>query len=663
MKQTSKTKIALVGNPNTGKTSLFNKLTGLTQKVGNYPGVTVEKKSGSFKWQGQQIELSDLPGTYSLIPDSQDEKVVLDLIKEELKNSSIDLFVYVAEVSNLRRNLLLFTQLRDLGLPMVLVINMADQLAAKQILIDKEQLEKELNVKVLLISVRNNLGISELKEQMVTGDPEFRSDINQNWKIQVLGLPSDEEGTSDKLAEQALRTNTVKRLRYINEAIAHAVQYKGGKYDGLRKKLDQIFLHRISGLIVFFAIILLIFQAIYSWSTLPMDWIDQGFAHLSHWMKTILPEGTLSDLLSEGVIPGIGGVVIFIPQIAMLFFFIGLLEESGYMSRVVFMTDKVMRKFGLSGKSIIPLISGTACAIPAVMATRNIKNNKERLITILVTPFITCSARLPVYLMMIALVIPATKIMGVSTQALILFSLYLLGFLAALGAAWVLSKVLKVKGKETFVVEMPDYKLPSMRNVMIQVYSKTKSFVVDAGKIIVALSILLWFLASHGVGEQFNNAEEIVKSELPQGYTQDELDAKVSAHQLEHSFIGVAGRTIEPVIAPLGYDWKIGIAVLSSFAAREVFIGTLATIYNVGNEEFGSIQSKMKKEVRKNGKPVYNLPTGISILLFYVFAMQCMSTLAIVKSETNGWKWPLVQLFGMTFLAYFVSLIAYQLLK
>lgn len=663
MKQTSKTKIALVGNPNTGKTSLFNKLTGLTQKVGNYPGVTVEKKSGSFKWQGQQIELSDLPGTYSLIPDSQDEKVVLDLIKEELKNSSIDLFVYVAEVSNLRRNLLLFTQLRDLGLPMVLVINMADQLAAKQILIDKEQLEKELNVKVLLISVRNNLGISELKEQMVTGDPEFRSDINQNWKIQVLDLPSDEEGTSDKLAEQALRTNTVKRLRYINEAIAHAVQYKGGKYDGLRKKLDQIFLHRISGLIVFFAIILLIFQAIYSWSTLPMDWIDQGFAHLSHWMKTILPEGTLSDLLSEGVIPGIGGVVIFIPQIAMLFFFIGLLEESGYMSRVVFMTDKVMRKFGLSGKSIIPLISGTACAIPAVMATRNIKNNKERLITILVTPFITCSARLPVYLMMIALVIPATKIMGVSTQALILFSLYLLGFLAALGAAWVLSKVLKVKGKETFVVEMPDYKLPSMRNVMIQVYSKTKSFVVDAGKIIVALSILLWFLASHGVGEQFNNAEEIVKSELPQGYTQDELDAKVSAHQLEHSFIGVAGRTIEPVIAPLGYDWKIGIAVLSSFAAREVFIGTLATIYNVGNEEFGSIQSKMKKEVRKNGKPVYNLPTGISILLFYVFAMQCMSTLAIVKSETNGWKWPLVQLFGMTFLAYFVSLIAYQLLK
>lgn len=663
MKQTSKTKIALVGNPNTGKTSLFNKLTGLTQKVGNYPGVTVEKKSGSFKWQGQQIELSDLPGTYSLIPDSQDEKVVLDLIKEELKNPSIDLFVYVAEVSNLRRNLLLFTQLRDLGLPMVLVINMADQLAAKQILIDKEQLEKELNVKVLLISVRNNLGILELKEQMVTGDPEFRSDINQNWKIQVLDLPSDEEGTSDKLAEQALRTNTVKRLRYINEAIAHAVQYKGGKYDGLRKKLDQIFLHRISGLIVFFAIILLIFQAIYSWSTLPMDWIDQGFAHLSHWMKTILPEGTLSDLLSEGVIPGIGGVVIFIPQIAMLFFFIGLLEESGYMSRVVFMTDKVMRKFGLSGKSIIPLISGTACAIPAVMATRNIKNNKERLITILVTPFITCSARLPVYLMMIALVIPATKIMGVSTQALILFSLYLLGFLAALGAAWVLSKVLKVKGKEAFVVEMPDYKLPSMRNVMIQVYSKTKSFVVDAGKIIVALSILLWFLASHGVGEQFNNAEEIVKSELPQGYTQDELDAKVSAHQLEHSFIGVAGRTIEPVIAPLGYDWKIGIAVLSSFAAREVFIGTLATIYNVGNEEFGSIQSKMKKEVRKNGKPVYNLPTGISILLFYVFAMQCMSTLAIVKSETNGWKWPLVQLFGMTFLAYFVSLIAYQLLK
>lgn len=395
-----------------------------------------------------------------------------------------------------------------------------------------------------------------------------------------------------------------------------------------------------------------------------MEWIDLLFAEFSSWTKQVLPSGTLTNLIAEGLIPGIGGVVIFIPQIAILFTFIGFLEESGYMSRVVYITDRIMRKFGMSGKSIIPLISGTACAIPAVMATRNIQNEKERLITVLVTPFVTCSARLPVYLMIIALVIPSTYYFGINLQAITLFSLYLLGFLAAIGAAFILNKVLKLKSKEAFIVEMPEYRLPSTKNVFLDVFNKTKSFVFDAGKIIVALSIILWFLASHGVSDEFQNAEAIVTEQhKDHELTEEDLETRITGFRVEHSLIGSAGKWIEPVIAPLGYDWKIGVAVLSSFAAREVFIGSLATIYNVGNEEFDSIQTRMGKEKRPDGSSVFDLPTGISILLFYVFAMQCISTLAIVKSETKSWKWPLVQLVFMTALAYFSAMAAYQILS
>ncbi|MEM1001813.1 MAG: ferrous iron transport protein B, partial [Bacteroidota bacterium] len=416
---------------------------------------------------------------------------------------------------------------------------------------------------------------------------------------------------------------------------------------------------------IFFVILLLIFQAIYDWSGVPMDFIDESFASISEWIKDSLPAGAFTNLLAEGIIPGIGGVVIFIPQIAFLFFFLAILEEVGYMSRVVFLMDKLMRRFGLSGKSVVPLISGTACAIPAVMATRNIESWKERLITILVTPFTTCSARLPVYLIIIALVIPEGSLFGMSYQALTLMFLYILGFVMAVGSAYILHKILKMKSKNYFLIEIPDYKTPQLKNVAITVLEKTKAFVFGAGQIILAISILLWFLASYGPGDNFNNAEEIVTEELGSiNLTEAQLEQRISSYKLEHSYIGIAGRSIEPIIQPLGYDWKIGIAIITSFAAREVFVGTLATIYSVESEEEEPIKEKMRKEWdTKLGVPRYNLASGMSLLLFYAFAMQCMSTLAIVKRETNSWKWPMYQFVVMSLIAYLAALLAYQFLK
>ena len=394
-----------------------------------------------------------------------------------------------------------------------------------------------------------------------------------------------------------------------------------------------------------------------------MDFIDESFSQLSEAAKKNLPPGLFTDLLAEGIIAGLGGIVIFIPQIAFLFLFIAVLEETGYMSRVVFLMDRGLRKYGLSGKSVIPLISGTACAIPAVMATRNIENWKERLITILVTPFTTCSARLPVYLILISLVIPEGTFLGMGYQGLTLMGLYLLGFVMALLSAAILNKVLKIQSKTYFVIEMPNYKLPLLKNVGLTVFEKTKSFVVEAGKIILAISILLWIMASFGPGKAFNNAAEIVKeNSIEKNLTTEELNAAIAAHKLEHSFIGILGKSIEPAIAPLGFDWKIGIALISSFAAREVFVGTLATIYSVGNDSEETIKERMAAETKANGKPLFDLPTGVSLMLFYAFALQCMSTLAIVKKETNGWKWPMIQLFSMTLIAYLSALTVYQIL-
>jgi ferrous iron transport protein B len=693
--------VALIGNPNTGKTSVFNALTGLNQKVGNYPGITVEKKEGVCKLpRGVKAHIIDLPGTYSLNASSLDENVVIELLLNKNDKDFPDVAVVVSDVENLKRNLLLFTQIKDLEIPTILVINMADRMRYKGISLDIPYLEAQLQTKIALMSTRKKEGIDTLKNLLSNYkdipvsacinpsdiDKDYFESLQKAFPNQLLYklwlvITQDVNfGKTDRNEIEAVanfktkskadlkrlqQRETVKRYQFINNVLKKGQTIDIAQAKDLRSKLDRVLTHKFWGYIIFFIILLTIFQAIYDWSSVPMDFIDSTFAFFSEWTKNHLPEGAFTNLLAEGIIPGLGGIVIFIPQIAFLFLFISVLEESGYMSRVVFLMDRVMRRFGLSGKSVVPLISGTACAIPAIMATRNIESWKERLITILVTPFTTCSARLPVYLIIISLIIPEGRFLGLGYQALTLMFLYLIGFATAVISAYILNKILKIKSKTFFVVEMPNYKLPLFKNVALTVVEKTKSFVFGAGKIILAISIVLWFLASYGPGEKFNNAEEIVKTEYAsQQLTEEEINQHIASYKLEHSYIGITGQAIEPIIRPLGYDWKIGIAIVSSFAAREVFVGTLATIYSVGSDDEATIKNRMAAEVNPIlGGPLFNFASGISLLLFYAFAMQCMSTLAVVKRETNSWKWPILQLFIMSGFAYIVALIAFQVLK
>ena len=689
--------IALLGNPNTGKTSVFNRLTGLTQKVGNYPGITVEKKEGVCRLnRTTKAHIIDLPGTYSLNASSMDESVVIELLLNKNSKDFPDVAVVVTDVENLKRNLLLFTQVKDLGIPTLLVINMSDQMKRKGITIDIPLLEEKLDTKIALVSTRENKGLDLLKELLVnyrqlSTDPTIALEsIDQayfdnlkktfpNQQVYKLWLvitqdvnfakidrnrvsdATDFKTQSEPHLKRMQQNETVRRYQFINNILKEALVIDREAATDLRSRLDRILIHKFWGYVIFFVILMTIFQSIFDWSSIPQDFIDSTFASLSERVKSTLPEGVFTSLLAEGIIPGLGGIVIFIPQIAFLFFFISILEETGYMSRVVFLMDRGLRRFGLNGKSVIPLISGTACAIPAVMATRNIENWKERLITILVTPFTTCSARLPVYAILIALVIPEGSFIGLNYQGLMLMFLYLVGFGMALLSAWILSKTLKIQAKSYFVVEMPNYKLPLLKNVGITIWEKTRSFVTEAGKIILAISILLWVMASYGPGKNFEEAEQIVAANHTE-LEGEALSNKVNAYRLEHSYIGILGKSIEPVITPLGYDWKIGIALISSFAAREVFVGTLSTIYSVESNAEETIKNRMASEVRTDGKPLFNLASGISLMLFYAFAMQCMSTLAIVKKETNSWKWPMIQLFGMSILAYVIAFSTYQIL-
>ncbi len=734
-------KVALIGNPNTGKTSVFNQLTGLKQKVGNYPGITVEKKEGICKLSnGQKAHIIDLPGTYSLNTTSLDESVVVELLLNKRNEDFPNVAVVITDIENLKRNLLLFTQIKDLKIPTLLVINMADRMVKKGITLDIKKLEEKLDTRIALVSTRQGTGIEELKASIADYSnlstnavvnashiaPEYferlqktfpGEDLYKLWLVitqDVNFLPIEKKRlqqadllpTKSKAELKRLQhKETIYRYQFINNVLKETYRKDPAAAKGFRASLDRILTHKIFGYLIFVLLLLLIFQAIFDWSQVPMDFIDMQFASASEWIKDTLPPGVFTNLLAEGILAGIGGIVIFIPQIAFLFLFISLLEESGYMSRVVFLMDRLMRPFGLSGKSVVPLISGTACAIPAVMATRNIENWKERLITILVTPFTTCSARLPVYLIIIALVIPEGTILGLSYQALTLMLLYFLGFATAIIAAWILNRVLKMKGRSFFMIEMPSYKLPLLRNVVYTVVEKTKSFVVGAGKIILAISIVLWFLGSNGFSYEFKNAEEIITerisnegfSDYSRAFISDKLEElrdfnqtaeaeeedsqkisvelktmelqeaakgqEIASYRLEHSFIGKIGKSFEPLVKPLGFDWKIGIAILTSFAAREVFVGTLATIYSVGNDEEETIKGRMAAEINQDTKkPLFNFASGISLILFYAFAMQCMSTLAVVKKETNSWRWPLLQLGFMTVFAYLVALIIYQIL-
>lgn len=734
--------VALIGNPNTGKTSVFNQLTGLKQKVGNYPGITVEKKGGICKLpRGVKAHILDLPGTYSLNTTSLDESVAVELLLNKNNKDYPDVAVVISDVENLKRNLLLFTQIKDLRIPTILAINMADRMSRKGITLDIAALEEKLDTKIALVSTRKGNGIDQLKQliadyKSLSTKPNLdttriapvyfgglqkafpNEDLYKLWLVitQDVNFMSIEKNRIEAATSFSLKSKeelkrlqhkeTVLRYQFINNALKETYKVDFQNAKGFRGSIDKVLTHKVFGYLIFFAILLLIFQAIFDWSSYPMDFIDEQFAAASEWIKNTLPPGVLTDLLAEGILAGIGGIVIFIPQIAFLFLFISLLEESGYMSRVVFLMDRLMRPFGLSGKSVVPLISGTACAIPAVMATRTIENWKERLITILVTPFTTCSARLPVYLILIALVIPEGSLLGLSYQALTLMLLYLIGFGMAIFSAMVLNKIMRIKSRSLFLVEMPTYRIPLFKNVAYTVLEKTKSFVFGAGKIILAISIVLWFLGSNGFSDDFHDAENIVNNRIEeQGLTtysknyiqnnisdyttgltaehegisqeavQDSIQVRtadlierakaqeIASHKLEHSYIGYAGKAFEPLVRPLGYDWKIGIAVLTSFAAREVFVGTLATIYSVGSDEEETIKNRMAAELSPSGKPLFNLASGISLMLFYAFAMQCMSTLAIVKRETNSWKWPLLQLTFMSIFAYLTAMIAYQILS
>ena len=675
-------KIALIGNPNSGKTTIFNGITGLNQKVGNYPGITVSKKSGKLL-RNNHVEVLDIPGLYDLYPNSYDEAVVV----EELLHQKEDLsgVVFIADATQLDKSLLLFSQVVDLGFPVLFVINMIDKAEANEVKIDLEKLRSLTGAKIFTASAKSKESLKHLSDQITEQNftyphsylrsyydglaaPEDHGKGYINWIKEVYDaykLNIAQSNGHSEFHESSMIIDLKNRRRFLNSITEQVMQKPANLNLNERTKwLDNIILHPIFGSLIFVSILFLIFQSIYAWSAWPMDLLDSSFAFLSEQAQNIFGIGILGRLISEGIIPGLGGVLIFIPQIALLFIFIAFLEGTGYMSRVVFLTDRIMQKFGLNGRSVVPLISGVACSIPGIMAARTIDNAKERLITILVTPFMTCSARLPVYVIFIAIAIPDKEVFGfMNLKGVTLFGLYALGTLAALFGSLALSKIFKSEGSKSMLMEIPDYSLPKFREIFIMTYEKVKTFVVEAGKVIFFISIILWFLASFGPGNYQEKIDEFRFAKVNEGIVDEGiLDDEINAYKLEESYAGKIGKVMEPLVKPLGYDWKISIALLSSFAAREVFVGTLATIYSV-NADFSeqTLIEKLKAETNPHTlKPQFNVATSMSLLIFYVFAMQCMSTLAIVKRETGTWKWPILQFVVMTAIAYLAAFGTYQ---
>ncbi len=629
-------------------------LTGLRQHVGNFPGVTVDKKVGILSIGEESHELIDFPGTYSIYPRSKDEEVVYKSISNKENQNYPDAVVVVIDVSNLERNLLLFSQVYDLQFPTVMVLNMTDLAKRKNISYSAEELQK------LFPEAR----IVESNARVKMGKQHLLAALNDIPKRNgSTFLPAAKIAEIDDLETQQIETK--KRFEKIKEAKPNFEQTME-RVAPKTRQIDKILVHPFFGYVFFAVVLMIVFQFVYVFASIPMDLIDGTFSYLSTWMSGALPQGYLSDLITQGIIPGIGGVVIFIPQIALLFLFISILEETGYLSRVVFIMDRLMRPFGLNGKSVVPLMSSVACAIPGVMSARTIADWKERMITIMVAPLMSCSARIPVYTLLIALVIPNETVFGfMNLQGLVLFGLYALGTISALAIAIILKFIIKTKEQGFLMLEMPSYKFPKWQNVGLTVWEKVKVFVWDAGKIILAISILLWGLATFGPSEKMEEASVLARENgLELGLSDDEINQNVAAAKLENSYIGILGKGIEPVIEPLGYDWKIGISLITSFAAREVFVGSMATIYAVGDdsETSRSLMDKMRNEKRQDGTPVYSLATGVSLMIFYVFAMQCMATLAVVKRETKSWKWPLIQMGYMGILAYLGAFVTYLIL-
>jgi ferrous iron transport protein B len=697
-----------VGNPNSGKSSLFNALTGLNQKVGNFPGVTVDKKMGaSILSENSAANVIDLPGTYSLYPRREDEWVSYRVLLHQDIEVQPDIVVLVADASNLKRNLLFASQIIDLKIPMVVALTMLDIAKQKDITIDVSELERELGVPVVPINPRKNKGLAALKKTIAhtaqhlykapardfinnralataaIGEvkelfPDFSDykaihylinhehfSLNDHMQTAIEKIETDNVFNHTKIQAEEI----VQRYQRIGSILKQTVSEPSPlKRTLFTEKLDDVLLHRKWGYLILLAVLFLLFQSVFWMAEYPMTFIEWTFAKAGGWFNEILPDTWWSDLFVNGILAGLSGILVFVPQIMILFGLITVLEDTGYMARISFLTDKLMRKVGLNGKSVMPMISGFACAVPAIMSARNIENKKERLLTILITPLMSCSARLPVYTILIALVIPKERVLGfVGLQGLVMMGLYLLGLVMALMVSYVAKWFIKIREKSFFILELPVYRSPRWKNVFVTMVNKAKIFVYDAGKIIMVISLILWALSFYGPKERMNAVKQRYDQLIQQNPSEEEtLARQKNTELLQNSYAGILGSSIEPIIKPLGYDWKIGIALITSFAAREVFVATMATLYSVGNEENENsllLREKMQQAERRDGTKVYTLATGVSLMIFYVFAMQCMSTLAVVRRETKSWKWPIIQLIYMTALAYFMSFIAYQLLK
>lgn len=699
--------IALVGNPNSGKSSLFNTLTGLNQKVGNFPGVTVDKKAGSCSIAPQlDSVIIDLPGTYSLYPRREDEWVAYRVLMQQDNNVNPEMLILVADASNLKRNLLFVSQIIDLKMPVVVALTMLDIAKQKNIVIDVMELERELGVPVIPVNPRKNKGIVQLKKAVEltakdTYKPRVRDFIDNGSLAssaiesvrQLLPQLSDYRAIHYLINHESFRLDaaTQQNIEQIEEhnqfnhtkvqaeeivqryqRISHILKQSVSEPSTLQKamlteKLDDLLLHRVWGYVILLSVLFLLFQSIFWLAEYPMNLIEWSFAQAGTWLGAVLPEVWWADLFVNGFLAGLSGILVFVPQIMILFGLINILEDTGYMARISFLTDKLMRKVGLNGKSVMPMISGFACAVPAVMSARSIENKKERLLTILVTPLISCSARLPVYTILISLVIPKTAFLGfIGLQGLVMMGLYLLGVVTALAVSYVAKWFIHINEKSFFILELPVYRSPRWKNILVTMVGKAKIFVFEAGRVIMVISLILWALSSFGPSKRMQKVHAQYDALVAAGGPQARhIEKQRGTALLQNSYAGIMGKTIEPVIGPLGFDWKIGIALITSFAAREVFVGTMATLYSVEDEGDQTLllRQKMQQATYPDGRKVYTLASGVSLMIFYVFAMQCMSTLAIVKRETRSWKWPVIQLTYMTSLAYIMSLIVYQLLK